>query len=76
MVQMRLQLDSTSAQRSFNRLGCGCAKQAPSTRLFWNQQAMRRKWFLVARGGAPENFADFKHEASFSRTTRIFDEED
>jgi hypothetical protein len=29
-----------------------------------------------SKGGARENFADFKHEASFSRTTRIFDEED
>eukprot|EP00435_Cladocopium_sp_Y103_P026788 s4238_g6.t1 len=53
-VQMRLRLDSTSAQTFFKRLGPGRAKHL-STRLLWSQQAMRKKWFLVERIGTREN---------------------
>jgi hypothetical protein len=56
-VQMRLRLDSTSAQGFFNRLGPGRAKHL-STRILWNQQAMRKKWFLVERISTKENPAD------------------
>ena len=56
-VQMRLRLDSTSAQSFFDRLGPGRAKHL-STRLLWNQQAMRRKMFLVERVSTKENPAD------------------
>eukprot|EP00435_Cladocopium_sp_Y103_P023304 s2901_g5.t1 len=56
-VQMRLRLDSTSAQSFFNRLGAGRAKHL-STRLLWSQQAMRKKWFLVERVSTQENPAD------------------
>ena len=47
-VEMRLRLDSTSAQAFFTRLGPGRAKHL-STRLLWTQQAMRRQWFVVDR---------------------------
>eukprot|EP00435_Cladocopium_sp_Y103_P025443 s995_g6.t1 len=56
-VQMRLKLDSTSAQSFFNRLGPGRAKHL-STRLLWSQKAMRKKWFLVERVSTQENPAD------------------
>ena len=56
-VQMRLRLDSTSAQSFFNRLGPGLAKHL-STRILWSQQAMRKKWFLVERISTKENPAD------------------
>ena len=56
-VQMRLRLDSTSAQSFFNRLGPGWAKHL-STRMMWSQQAMRRRWFLVERISTKENPAD------------------
>ena len=56
-VQMRLRLDSTSAQSFFNRLGPGRAKHL-STRLLWSQQAMRKRWFLVERISTKENPAD------------------
>ena len=56
-VQMRLRLDSTSAQSFFDRLGPGRAKHL-STRLLWSQQAMRRKLFLVERVSTKENPAD------------------
>ena len=56
-VQMRLRLDSTSAQSFFNRLGPGRAKHL-STRMMWSQQAMRRRWFLVERISTKENPAD------------------
>ena len=56
-AQMRLRLDSTSAQSSFNRLGPGRAKHL-STRLLWSPHAMRRKWFLVERASTRENPAD------------------
>jgi len=56
-VQMRLRLDSTSAQSFFSRLGPGRAKHL-STRLLWSQQAMRLKWFLVERISTKENPAD------------------
>ena len=57
-VQVRLRLDSTSAQSFFSRLGPGRVKHL-STRLLWSQQAMRRKWFLVERVSTRENPADF-----------------
>ena len=69
-VQMRLWLDSTSAQSFFNRLGPGRAKHL-STRLLWSQQAMRRKWFLVERVSTHENPADLNTKP-LSRERREF----
>ena len=70
MVQMRLRLDSTSAQSFFNRLGPGRAKHL-STRMLWSQQAMRRKWFLVERVSTRENPADLNTKP-LSRERREF----
>eukprot|EP00435_Cladocopium_sp_Y103_P043647 s2238_g12.t1 len=69
-IQMRLRLDSTSAQSFFNRLGPGRAKHL-STRLLWSQQAMRRKWFLVERVATRENPADLNTKP-LSRERREF----
>ena len=69
-VQMRLWLDSTSAQAFFNRLGPGRAKHL-STRILWSQQAMRKKWFVVERVSTKENPADLNTKP-LSRERREF----
>ena len=69
-VEMRLRLDSASAQAFFTRLGPGRAKHL-STRLLWTQQAMRRQWFLVDRISTKENPADLNAKA-LSRERREF----
>ena len=69
-VEMRLRLDSTSAQAFFTRLGPGRAKHL-STRLLWTQQAMRRQWFVVDRISTKENPADLNTKA-LSRERREF----
>ena len=69
-VEMRLRLDSTSAQAFFTRLGPGRAKHL-STRLLWTQQAMRRQWFAVDRISTKENPADLNTKA-LSRERRAF----
>ena len=49
-VEVKLYLDSTSAQAMISRLGPGRSKHI-STRLLSSQQALRKLWFKVARIG-------------------------
>ena len=49
-VEMKLYLDSTSAQAMISRLGPGRSKHI-STRLLSSQQALRKLWFKVGRIG-------------------------
>ena len=55
-VEMKLYLDSTSAQAMINRLGPGRSKHI-STRLLWSQQALRKLWFKVGRISTEKNVA-------------------
>ena len=56
-VEMKLYLDSTSAQAMISRLGPGRSKHI-STRLLWSQQALRKLWFKVGRISTEKNVAD------------------
>ena len=56
-VEMKLYLDSTSAQAMISRLGSGRSKHI-STRLLWSQQALRKLWFKVGRISTEKNVAD------------------
>eukprot|EP00434_Breviolum_minutum_P013358 symbB.v1.2.011770.t1/scaffold750.1/size323489/22 len=56
-VEMKLYLDSTSAQAMISRLGPGRSKHI-STRLLWSQQALRKLWFKVGRISTDKNVAD------------------
>ena len=67
-VEMKLYMDSTSAQAFFQRLGPGKAKHL-STRILWGQSAMRKQWFKVARISTQNNPADLNTK-SLSRERR------
>ena len=69
-AEMRLRLDSTSAQAFFTRLGPGRAKHL-SARLLWTQQAMRRQWFVVDKFSTKENPVDLNTKA-LSKERREF----
>ena len=69
-AEMRLRLDSTSAQAFFTRLGPGRAKHL-SARLLWTQHAMRRQWFVVDKISKKENPADLNTKA-LSKERREF----
>ena len=69
-IEMKLYMDSTSAQAFFQRLGPGRAKHL-STRILWGQSAMRKQWFKVARISAQNNPADLNTK-SLSRERREF----
>ena len=56
-VEMKLFLDSTSAQAFFQRLGPGRAKHL-STRMLWTQECVRKGWFKLARISTKWNPAD------------------
>lgn len=61
-LEMKLSIDSTSAQAFCTRLGPRRAKHL-ATRLLWTQQAVRRKWFSMARIATKENPADLNTKA-------------
>ena len=69
-VEMKLYMDSTSAQAFFQRLGPGRAEHL-SRRILWGQSAMRKPWFKVARISAQNNPADLNTK-SLSRERREF----
>ena len=66
-VEMKLYLDSTSAQAFFQRLGPGRAKHL-CTRILRGQEAMRRGWFKIGRISTKENPAD--HTKALSKDRR------
>ena len=51
-VEMKLFLDSTSAQAFLQRIGPGRAKHL-CTRILWGQEAMRRGWYRIGRIANP-----------------------
>ena len=61
-IEMKLFLDSTSAQAFFQRLGPGRAKHL-CTRILWGQEAMRRGWFKIGRIATRDNPADLNTKA-------------
>ena len=61
-VEMKMFLDSTSAQAFFQRLGLGRAKHL-CTRILWGQEAMRRGWYKIGRIPTKENPADLNTKA-------------
>ena len=69
-VEMKLYMESTSAQAFFQRLGPGRAKHL-CARILWGQSAMRKQWFKVARISTQNNPADLNTK-SLSRKRREF----
>lgn len=57
VVALKLHIDRASAQSFFHRLGPAKAKHL-STRMMWTQDAMRSRWFKIARISARNNPAD------------------
>ena len=70
MVEMKLYLDSTSAQAFFQRIGPGRAKHL-CTRILWGQEAMRRGWYRITRIATKDNPADLNTK-SLSRERREY----
>ncbi|CAK8995861.1 Retrovirus-related Pol polyprotein from transposon TNT 1-94 [Includes: Protease [Durusdinium trenchii] len=69
-VEMKLYLDSTSAQAFFQRIGPGRAKHL-CTRILWGQEAMRRGWYRIGRIATKDNPADLNTK-SLSRERREY----
>ena len=69
-VEMKLYLDSTSAQAMISCLGPGRSKHI-STRLLWSQQALRKTWFKVGRISTERNVADLNTKALALRRRQV-----
>ena len=69
-VEVKLYLDSTSAQALFQRIGPGRAKHL-CTRILWGQEAMRRGWYKIGRIATKDNPADLNTK-SLSRERREY----
>ena len=69
-VEMKLYLDSASAQAFFQRIGPGRAKRL-RTRVLWGQEAMRRSWYRIGRIATKDTPADLNTK-SLSRERREY----